>query len=234
VEVKDPSFGAAPNAFFAALAKAAPRGHYPRGFSGEQAYWTVVGIDGGLVQGLLSEDGAIEVSPSTPAIEPMLLIGVGPGDMGRRRDRAHAPRGRAADAERPLAREGLVAPHRRVRNRDTAALAARRTLHARKPFGISAHRDAGARVCARFQVNPPTQFLNAPGGVATLHRVEWDGQALSLDGDRRLHPLTSPSEVILAPFDSGNLPRFLPGVRGRRRVRSTTPADSRRPRCSFA
>ncbi len=31
-----------------------PRGYFPRGFSGEQPYWTIVGIDGGSDSGLLS------------------------------------------------------------------------------------------------------------------------------------------------------------------------------------
>src|SRR5206468_12856239 len=47
LELRDLAFGASPNAFFESLAREAPRGRYPRGFSGEQVYWTVVGIDGG-------------------------------------------------------------------------------------------------------------------------------------------------------------------------------------------
>jgi hypothetical protein len=38
IEIRDLDFGATPNAFFAALAREAPRGGYPRGFSGEQVY----------------------------------------------------------------------------------------------------------------------------------------------------------------------------------------------------
>ncbi|HEX7128904.1 MAG TPA: hypothetical protein VF217_02410, partial [Rhodanobacteraceae bacterium] len=41
-----------------ALAKHAPRGSFPRGFSGQQVYWALVGVDGGSDSGLLSEDGA--------------------------------------------------------------------------------------------------------------------------------------------------------------------------------
>jgi len=67
-----------PNAFFQDVAKRAPRGRYPRSFSGEQSYWTVVGIDGGSVQGLLSEDGALEPGPGLPAVEPFLLEGSSP------------------------------------------------------------------------------------------------------------------------------------------------------------
>ena len=64
LEIKDLAFGATPNAFFEALARASRRGTYPRGFSGEQASWTLVGIDGGRESGLLSEDGTLEVPES--------------------------------------------------------------------------------------------------------------------------------------------------------------------------
>ena len=38
---------AAHNAGIQAMASVAPRGVYPRAFSGEQSYWTLVGVDGG-------------------------------------------------------------------------------------------------------------------------------------------------------------------------------------------
>ena len=38
--------------------------------SGEQSYWTVVGIDGGTAQGLLSEDGALEIGRSPARSNP--------------------------------------------------------------------------------------------------------------------------------------------------------------------
>ena len=70
VEIKDLAFGATPNAFVAALAREASRGTYPRGFSGDQSYWTLVGIDGGEESGLLSEDGALEVARGGFSIAP--------------------------------------------------------------------------------------------------------------------------------------------------------------------
>ena len=52
-----------------------PRGWLPRGFSGEQPYWTIVGVDGGREQGLVGEDGAIEVSRGGFSVEPFVLDG---------------------------------------------------------------------------------------------------------------------------------------------------------------
>jgi len=72
IEVKDLAFGASTNAFLQGLAKSAPRGAYPRGFSGEQSYWTVVGLDGGNDSGLLSEDGMLEVARGGFSVEPFV------------------------------------------------------------------------------------------------------------------------------------------------------------------
>src|SRR5205085_3865184 len=73
LEIKDPWFGTSPNAAFETLAREAPRGTYPRGMSGEQTAWTVVGIDAGADSGLLSEDGALEVAKGGFSIEPFVL-----------------------------------------------------------------------------------------------------------------------------------------------------------------
>ena len=73
LEIKGLAFGASPNAFFEAVARDSPRGYFPRGFSGEQPCWTIVGVDGGSETGLLSEDGALEVARGGFTIEPFIV-----------------------------------------------------------------------------------------------------------------------------------------------------------------
>ncbi len=75
LEIKELAFGASANAFLQASARDWPRGTYPRGLSGEQTAWTVVGIDGGDESGLLSEDGALEVAKGGFSIEPFVVAG---------------------------------------------------------------------------------------------------------------------------------------------------------------
>ena len=74
LDVKPLDWAPSINAFFAQLAKDAPRGSYPRSFSGEQEYWTVVGVDGDVEEGLLGEDGALEVGQGAFSIEPFLFV----------------------------------------------------------------------------------------------------------------------------------------------------------------
>src|SRR3546814_14794544 len=42
---------------------------------GEQPYWTIVGVDAGSDQGLIGEDGAVEVSRGGFRIEPFVVHG---------------------------------------------------------------------------------------------------------------------------------------------------------------
>src|SRR5262249_36333441 len=60
-----------------------------------------------------------------------------------------------------------------------------------------------------FQVNPPSQFLNTPGGVSPIRALVWDGEAVSVNGARRIFPLVPPDVFGAASFDAGALPERL-------------------------
>ena len=210
VEIKDLAFGATPNAFVAALAREASRGTYPRGFSGEQSYWTLVGIDGGEETGLLSEDGALEVARGGFSIEPFVI--------------ADARVSTWADVEaQPFLVDGYL-PMPGVRWRDprwelrvttfATGQRARSQLVARydlinrtgRPLTLTL-----ALAVRPFQVNPPTQFLNIVGGVSPIHDIAWDGAALAVDGMRGVLPLRPPDRVGAFSFRAGSLPGILAG-----------------------
>jgi len=210
VELLDTASGATANAFFESLARAAPRGRYPRGFSVEQAYWTVVGIDGGRVQGLLSEDGALEAHPGGAALEPMLL------------EEGNVVTWADMQASHSLAGGYLPIPTVALRHGDVALRVTAFGDGVREGAGLLArytvenHAAAAKRVTLvlalrPFQVNPPAQFLNAPGGVARAQALAWDGTALVVDGVSRYYPLDKPDAAFAAPFQAGNLPALLLG-----------------------
>lgn len=206
IEVKDLAYGASPNAFFSAIAQAAPRGHYPRSFAGEQSYWTVVGIDGGLAHGLLSEDGVLEIGPRSGSVEPFLLTEAGLLTWAD------------VKAEQSLLDGYLPIPTVTWRHRDLALRVtafgvgerARSELIASYSVENLSPRVVTLVLAVRpFQVNPPTQFLNAPGGVTPIRELAWDGRALAVNGQPRLFPLAKPDRVIAADFDAGNVPEIL-------------------------
>jgi hypothetical protein len=67
-------------------------------------------------------------------------------------------------------------------------------------------RDITLALAARpFQVNPPTQFLNAPGGTSPIHDLAWDGHALTVNGARAVVPLQATTAFVA----SANQPKTL-------------------------
>ena len=63
------------------------RGCYPRAYLDEQIYWTIVGVDGDTEEGMLSEDGALEVRKGSFSVEPFIRTRSGWLHVGRRDDR---------------------------------------------------------------------------------------------------------------------------------------------------
>ncbi len=206
IEIRDLAFGASANAFFEAVARESPRGQYPRGFSGEQPYWTLVGVDGGHESGLMSEDGALEVAKGGFSIEPFVVSGsrvVTWADVKAR----HA----LADGYLPI--PGVTWEHPQFTLRITSFAAgsreASRIVVRYELKNLTGHSLPLDLVLAvrPFQVNPPSQFLNAPGGVSAIRDIAWDGAAFSVNGEPRIFPLRAPDRAGAGTFDSG----FMPG-----------------------
>lgn len=77
VDIEALQVGQSLNAFVERIARETSSGQFPRGFSGQQSYWTLVGVDGGSDSGLLGEDGVVEVARGDFSITPFVLDGQG-------------------------------------------------------------------------------------------------------------------------------------------------------------
>ena len=184
-----PSTAATPDAFFQQQARQAPRGLYPRGYTGEQSYWTLVGTDGGAKQSaLISEDGAVEVRRGGWSIEPMLL------DRGRLIDWA------SVQITQSLQDGYLPIPtvHWRAAalTLDTTAIASGDATDTQllvryvlRNTSDSPRAVTLALLARPFQVNPSTQFLNTAGGSSPIHDLDWNGHALQVNHDLSVVPL---------------------------------------------
>ncbi len=208
VRVEPLAFGEDETAFLTAVAGQTRRGLYPRGFRGEQPYWTLVGVDGGGESGLMSEDGAIELKRGGPSIEPFVL------DNGRLATWADAR------IEQGLVEGDLPIPTvtwthddwtlkvtaMAEGSPDAAALYGRYDLTNTSPR----ERTLTLALAARpIQVNGPVQFLAVPGGASPIRQIQWTGADLVLDDAIRVHPLVAPDDVRLATFASGADPQSL-------------------------
>ncbi|GGY58871.1 discoidin domain-containing protein [Pseudoduganella albidiflava] len=205
VELKDLAFGATPNAFIDALAAAAPKGHYPRGFSGQQPYWTLVGVDGGARHSaLLGEDGAIEPARGGPSLEPFVLAdgtlhGWADAEVTQSLRDGYLP---IPSVHWRTAGWTLTTTAAAAGTPEASRLLARYELRNLKDVPQVLELVLAARP---FQVNAPRQFLNTPGGVGPIRAIGWDGSALAA-GATRFIPLRAPDAVQLSSFDGGLLP----------------------------
>lgn len=210
VQLRDAGQWPHQNAMLAEAARALPKGWLPRAFLGEQNYWTLIGVDGGGTRsGLLSEDGAVELWPGGPSVEPMLRLAdgrlLGWADVARE----HALP--AGSLPQPIVRWRHPAVHLDIDAGadgppEASALLARYRLHnpGREVLALEL-----LWVLRPWQVNPPQQFLSTPGGVAPLPRLAWQNGALQL-GPQALRPSEAPAQVQALPFAGGlGLPELL-------------------------
>ncbi len=208
LEIEPLAFGVSETAFLTAIAGQSRRGLYPRGFRGEQPYWTLVGVDGGGESGLISEDGAIELKRGGASIEPFVM------DNGRLVTWADARIEQALiDGDLPI--PTVTWTHDDWTLKVTAM--AEGTPDAAALYGRYDLTNTSARertltlaLTARpMQVNGPVQFLAVPGGAAPIRQMQWHGGELVLDDTVRVHPLSSPDSVRTATFDAGADPQSL-------------------------
>jgi hypothetical protein len=192
------------NAFFRHVAAEDPRGTYPRYWSNEQSYWTVVGLSGGHHTALLNEDGMLESDKGQFSVEPFLFVDGHLESWANASPTQSLARGylpiptvtwSAGDVSLAITAFADGSPDSsatlaRYRVRNTSARARRvRLLLAIRPF----------------QVNPPWQFLNVLGGVAPIDSLSRVDDRVRVNGSRWVIPLARPSAFGAATFDEGGI-----------------------------
>ena len=184
----------APARHAARLARAAPRGDFPRHLLDEQAPWCVVGADGDDRKGLLGEDGALEVGVESFSIEPFLWSG---GKLASWADALASAS--LADGSLPVPTVAWEAAGLRLRITACAAgpagassLVARYALENPGPE----RREARLFLAVRpYQVTPVWQSLHLAGGFAPLTSVEADADRLRVNGAWSVLALPRPAAL---------------------------------------
>lgn len=208
IEIQPLEFSSSRNAFFERIARDAPAGSYPKYFSGKQSYWTVVGVAGDESEALINEEGAIEVDQSGFSLEPFLFVNgtlIGWHDV---------------ELQQSLAKGDLPIPTVTWRAGEwlltITAFASgppgASVLHARYTIENRSASSSKARLFLAirpFQVNPPVQFLNVPGGVAEVSSIRFDGTTVRVNENKTIFPAPAPDGFGATPFDGGDITEFL-------------------------
>ncbi len=208
IAIKPLEWAATENDFFMAIAKESPKGSYPRPFLSEQSYWTVIGVDRDSAEALINEEGMIEVGRGQFSIEPFLFAD---GKLIAWSDV------KTSVASSP---EALPLPQVTWSSKDldlnisafAGGASDSSVLYARYRITNTSKRAKRVTLYLAirpFQVNPPWQFLNLPGGVARVDTISIQGSSAHVSGNKFVRSLASPSGFGAVTFDEGNIVDWL-------------------------
>lgn len=195
-------------AFLERVARDAPRGHYPRWLSGEQSYWTPIGLPDGQTSAIMNEEGLIEFDGGTPSIEPFLFVD------GRLLTWADAAITQAlVDGWIPVPASQWIAGDLSL---DTSACATRAgaaaVLCVRYRVanrGGTARRATLFTAVRPFQVNPPWQAFGELGGPRRIRTLAYRDGLIWIDGERVVVTLTAPRGFGAVPFELDAVTSYL-------------------------
>lgn len=193
-----------PERFLMNVAKGLPRGHFPRGFLDEQVYWTVVGSDGDRQEALIDEDARIETGRAQWSLEPFVQTEQGLGTWAQGTSMQELAEGSLPipTVTRTVDSLTLAVTAFTRRASDASQLVARYRVRNL----LDAPRRITLYVAIRpFQVNPPSQFLNVPGGPARIASMARTGSMIMVNGTRGVNALTPPTAFGAMTFDEGDL-----------------------------
>ena len=217
ITVKPLEWSSSKTEFLTAVARDNPPGDYPRFFSNKQSYWTVVGVSGDTREGLFDTQGRLETGKAQFSLEPFLKSGQQFISWSNAKS---VPFDAEGDLPIPSS-TWSASPFELTITAYAAGARESSLLFARyRVRNLSAERrKATLYVTIRpFQVNPPWQFLNTPGGFAPIDSISFDGNAVHVN-DRVVIPVSRPVAFGAMSFDRGNLVELLrtgavpPGVK---------------------
>lgn len=209
IAVAPVEWSASTDAFFAGVAKDAPRGSFPEYLNGTQPSWTVAGVDGGGPGVRVSAAGMVESAHAGVSVEPFVYID---GRLFTRHDvtithslgGAHFPEPSVVwdggDWTLTLAPVVVSGPpdsavaylQYRLMSRSRAARAVRLYLAVRP-----------------FRVAPPWQSAGAPGGVSTIRDLSGANQVVQVNGEPAVVSLTPAAAFGAAAFEQGDIVEYL-------------------------
>ena len=205
--LKGPEFSFSANDMFRAIAADNAPGRYPKYFLDQQSYWTVIGASADEREGLINEQGMIEVDKMGFSLEPFVyvdstLVTWHDGDAVQSLERGYLP----IPSVRWEANNGwtLSTTAFGAGTEGASVLVVRYLLR-----NTRARRTAGTAYIALrpFQVNPPWETFTIIGGVSRIASMRYDS-VVAVDG-KTVIPVTRPDAFGCTEFDQGDITTYL-------------------------
>jgi len=197
------------NDFIIYVAKNSPPGDYPRYFSEQASYWTIVGVEGDVKEALINEDGMVEVEKGKFSIEPVLKV----------RDRLsnwteNKTRQSLEENYLPIPAVDISYYSDLLEVKAFASGEANRNSVLLLKYTVrsvfSSAKDLSLCLLIRpFQVNPYYQFLNLQGGVGKISSIKEQDGRIFVNDEKVILPITSYNSFGACTFDDGNIVNLL-------------------------
>jgi hypothetical protein len=159
--------------YFMRVAEYSRYGHYPRHLLNAQSFWTVVGTDGAAQKAIINEEGMLEFDVEAPSIEPFIFRN---GKLLTWADGKH--KHSLADGYLPV--PTVVREHDGLELTITAFAegtpGSRPTTYVRYVVKNTSNTLQTGKLFLAvrpFQVNPPWQWLNHPGGYTPVNQLKF-------------------------------------------------------------
>jgi hypothetical protein len=208
IEIKPYQFSSSPNNLFEAIANDSLKGAYPRYFSGEQSFWTIIGVAGDTKEAMINEEGLLEVDKASFSIDPFIYVD------GRLITWAETHRSQELEQDY-LPIPSVTWKHAGIRLKITALASGQpgaSFLYAKYRLENTTNKpQQGSLYLALrpFQVNPPWQSLNMVGGVGNIQEVHYDGTTVRINRKKAVTSLTAADHFGVAKFAQGSITDYL-------------------------
>jgi hypothetical protein len=208
IEIKDAQFSQSLNNFFTEVAHYYKEGSFPKYFYDKQSYWTVVGVSEDLKEGLINEQGTIEVDKSSFSIEPFIqldnkLLTWNDVQLKQSLENKYLPIPSVTWIHPSLNLEIKTVAFGRP---DSSTLLVRYRLKNTSNKMLSGKLLIAVRP---YQVNPKWQFLNNEGGVSQIKEISYDGELVNINNNKRIIPMTQPNVFGATKFANGEIIDYL-------------------------
>ncbi len=200
IAVHDLGFARDVNGFLEVLAADAPRGTWPRMFSGEMTNWTAAGDPDSSYELLVGELGAVELYKAGPRLEPILRVG---DELITWADASAETGLRGGHLPLPWVRWSAAGHELMI---EACAIGDEAILRYTVTNTGDARSDGELMLAVRpVQVLPQWQFLNTVGGRAWVESLEIDSTEVVVNGGRRVRAMQPASRMGTTAFDSGEV-----------------------------
>ena len=212
IDVEPYQFGASLNHFFGAIAKDSAPGTYPRYYSDEQSYWTVLGVKGDHQRALIDEAGMVEAGEGWGAIEPFLYLNKQLVTWNDAQPTQELEDGYLPMPSVTWTPKGIQAGVKMKVSAFAAGQPGSSSVWLRYRVSNDSPEPLKGRLFLAlrpFRVNPPWQELGMGGGAISIRELAYDDRTVVMDRDKRVIALSAPEGFGAARFEDGSITGYL-------------------------